>query len=85
MTDREIKTGLIIGKGRWAKELLLGDVINFNGLIWTITYTKEWGAFTAESSEGDVLFLAQNSQWYSSNDYKLDVSKAKLLNLKKDK
>jgi hypothetical protein len=79
------KTGLIIGKGRWKKDLCEGDVIEVQkcGLIlkgkrFKIKYQKEWGAFIADGVDNILLFLlAQNSKW--TNGEKLDISKCKLV------
>ncbi len=70
------KTGLIIGKGRWKKELREGDIIvDEEGHKFKIEYQKEWACFMANEKGGLLLHLAQNSKWNDGTC--LDISKVK--------
>ena len=73
-------TGLKVGRGRWTKELCEGDTVETKGgEIFIINYQPEWGAFIAESDDGGLLFLAQNSKWFDGDDFKLDISQVKII------
>lgn len=70
-------TGLIIGKGRWKKELREGDkIVDEKGNVFKIEYQNEWACFMANQRGGLLLHLAQNSKWDDGTC--LDISKCKL-------
>lgn len=67
--EEKRKTGLIVGHGRWAKDLCEGDTVeiikgSLKGERFTIVYQKEWAAFIAEQGEGGMIFwLAKDNTW----------------------